>query len=304
MQSNTTEILFSVNGKYVLLVYLLIQFLFGVVSGAIWPDTSTIQSLEPLSVMISFIIASLLLVKMALDKKVELLNLIGRIPTLKEIKKTMPIIVPLKALSSIGIIWLVYWPLTFISPRFVQSCLSKDSTTFFPNGSLLINAIYFLAIVIIAPIAEEFIFRGLLLTRWSSKWGVKRAVLITSILFGMLHGPTMVSIAFVGFVYALIYIKTRSLIIPILLHAVSNLVAFLVNIYGANDADTSFSVTEFQNEWWIGALGLLIGIPWLIYFIRKNWLNTTLKIPYFENIRLEKDLNANEYTANEGIRDT
>jgi uncharacterized protein len=299
MQSITTETLFPVKGKYILLVYMLIPVFFGMASGSIWSDSSTMQNLGLLSLtMVSFIIVSLLLVKMALDEKVDMLKLIGRVPTLKEIEKSTHIIVPLIALVSYGFVWLVYWPLTFIFPGFVQSCLSDDLTIFFPNGSLLLNSISFLFVVIIAPITEEFIFRGLLLTRWSTKWGVQRAVLITSILFGILHRQHMVGTTFVGLVFALIYIKTYSLVIPILLHAMNNLYAFLVAIIGSHDVNASFSVVEFQHEWWKGPLGLVIGIPWLIYFVKTNWLNTTLKIPYFENIRLEMDSNGNNCITN------
>jgi len=294
MQSMKTKLLFPVKGKYIFLIYILIPVFSGIASATIWSDKSKMQSLGPLSItMASYVIISLLLVKMALDEKIDMLKLIGRFPTLKEIKKTMPMIVPLIALVSYGLVWLVYWPLTFIFPGFVQSCLSENLTIFFPNGSLLLNTISFLSVVIIIPMVEEFIFRGLLLTRWSSKWGIKRAVLITSILFGILHGPTMVSITFMGLVFALIYIKTRSLIIPILLHALNNMFVFLLDSLRANDAATAFSVSDFQNEWWIGVLGLLIGIPWLIYFIRKNWLTDGMKIPYFENIRVEINLTNN-----------
>lgn len=75
--------------------------------------------------------------------------------------------------------------------------------------------------VVLAPIAEEFIFRGLLLTRLSVTWGMPRAILCTSLLFGLLH-LEIVGHVFFGYVMAVLYIESRSLYVPILTHAFSN----------------------------------------------------------------------------------
>jgi uncharacterized protein len=284
-----TEALFPITGRAVFLVSMLSAILLGTASVLVTKliGISNMKGLAEFAFcMVLYIPIGLILIKMSLNKKVDLYKLIGKVPTGKDIFRFLPIAFPLIGIS-MGLIFLIYLPLSFMFPNFVHYCLSDDSTLYFPNGSQLTNSISFFSVVIIAPIVEEFIFRGLLLTRWSSKWGTQRSILVSSIIFGVLHGPSTVSLFFVGLVLSFVYIKTRSLIIPILLHAGNNLFAFLLHIIESKDLYTAFSVSDFQNNWWMGALCLIIGIPWLICFFRKNWLIDGMKIPYFENIRLE-----------------
>ncbi|GAA0370164.1 hypothetical protein GCM10008932_22160 [Alkalibacterium iburiense] len=41
--------------------------------------------------------------------------------------------------------------------------------------------------VLIGPFVEEFFFRGILLNKWSERFGIKKAILFTSLLFMALH---------------------------------------------------------------------------------------------------------------------
>ena len=45
----------------------------------------------------------------------------------------------------------------------------------------------FLAVVFVAPVVEELFFRGMLLTRWSLKWGPTVGIIASSALFGLFH---------------------------------------------------------------------------------------------------------------------
>jgi membrane protease YdiL (CAAX protease family) len=78
--------------------------------------------------------------------------------------------------------------------------------------------------LIVAPLAEEFVFRGYLygVVR---KWGGRGcAIGTTSLLFAAihLHLPSMAALFFLGVVLALIYELTRRLWIPCVLHAIFN----------------------------------------------------------------------------------
>ena len=88
--------------------------------------------------------------------------------------------------------------------------------------------IAFLTLVVIAPIAEETLFRGYLfgkLKRWIPWWG---SAVITSILFGYAHGQWNVAIdTFVLSVFACILREiTGSLWPSIFLHALKNGLAY------------------------------------------------------------------------------
>jgi membrane protease YdiL (CAAX protease family) len=86
-------------------------------------------------------------------------------------------------------------------------------------------------IAIAAPICEEACFRGMLFGGLREKLPLLAAALISAIVFGALHapeGPTAVPplVAF-GFILALLYEKTGSIVPGIVLHALNNSVALM-----------------------------------------------------------------------------
>lgn len=88
----------------------------------------------------------------------------------------------------------------------------------------------FVALIIIAPIVEESIFRGLMLPAFAKKFGIVVAAIVTSILFGAVHGQLNVGIVtfILGLLLAWVYYKTRSLWPAIILHSLKNLIAFIL----------------------------------------------------------------------------
>jgi membrane protease YdiL (CAAX protease family) len=87
-------------------------------------------------------------------------------------------------------------------------------------------------VTVIAPVAEEVLFRGYIFTAlrgWAGVWG---AAAIDGILFGAIHlDPNrpvgfLVPLAFFGFVLCLLYRKTGSLLPCIALHSINNALAF------------------------------------------------------------------------------
>jgi CAAX protease family protein len=88
-----------------------------------------------------------------------------------------------------------------------------------------------LLIVIAAPISEEVCFRGMLFGGLRERLPRLAAALVSALVFGGLHATTGVSavpplIGF-GFILALLYEKTGSIVPGILLHMLNNSVALL-----------------------------------------------------------------------------
>jgi membrane protease YdiL (CAAX protease family) len=88
-----------------------------------------------------------------------------------------------------------------------------------------------LLIVVAAPISEEVCFRGMLFGGLRERLPRLAAALVSALIFGGLHALTGISavpplIAF-GFVLALLYEKTGSIVPGILLHMLNNSVALL-----------------------------------------------------------------------------
>ncbi len=97
------------------------------------------------------------------------------------------------------------------------------------NGALALAGVCLLTCVI-APICEEFFFRGFFFTAVRTRCGPWLAATITGIVFGAIHFGSappsyLVPLAFFGFVLCIIYWRTASLYPCIALHAVNNSVA-------------------------------------------------------------------------------
>lgn len=88
-----------------------------------------------------------------------------------------------------------------------------------------------LLIVVAAPISEETCFRGMLFGGLRTRLPRFAAALISALVFGALHATTGVSavppLIFFGFVLALLYERTGSIVPGVLLHMLNNSVALL-----------------------------------------------------------------------------
>lgn len=168
---------------------------------------------------------------------------------------------------------LVYQPLSYLVPDFVEHYLLSMSSFIYTDesGALLVgaNVLSFLLIVVIAPVLEEAIFRGILLHRWSEKYGSIKAIVFSSLLFAVFHPDILGAFVF-GVAMGYLYFKTGTLWVPILCHALNNLAAWFwmlgdYLVYGHYE----YTLEMFKQEWiWaVYAIPVLAAL-WLIY---RKW---------------------------------
>ena len=127
----------------------------------------------------------------------------------------------------------IYFVLKYLS---AMSFIQFDSSLFGDFTALGIDAllVYLLAVVILSPIIEEILFRGLILRRFNMELdNLTFAILISSILFGICHnfGGILGAILF-GICASILYIKSRNILVPILAHFLNNLASFLLALSG------------------------------------------------------------------------
>lgn len=94
-----------------------------------------------------------------------------------------------------------------------------------PEGFTPLGALgMFLLAGILAPIGEEMLFRGVFYPILRDRLGVWPGVLISSLIFGIIHGDIAVGLTafLLGIILALIYEYSRSLWTSILVHAINN----------------------------------------------------------------------------------
>lgn len=86
-------------------------------------------------------------------------------------------------------------------------------------------------IAFVVPVFEEVIFRGLLYGLMRKRYGVKRAIIFSSLVFGLMHGLGFVIVFAVlaGIGFALLYERTGSLAPCIIAHVVGNLASVLIS---------------------------------------------------------------------------
>lgn len=90
----------------------------------------------------------------------------------------------------------------------------------------------FFIMVICAPIAEELIFRKMLVDR-TAAYGEGTAVLFSGLMFGLFHGNlNQFAYAFtLGICFAFIYVKTGKIIYTILLHMAINFFGSILSVF-------------------------------------------------------------------------
>jgi uncharacterized protein len=146
------------------------------------------------------------------------------------------------------------------------------------------------AMIIAAPLCEEFLFRGLLLQRWATKWNFPIALLLTSALFGILH-LNFVGAGLLGLIAGVLYHKTKTLWAPVALHAINNTIASLGMV--SPERSTTISpgdqVLQIQKSFamgWIGFIFLAMSLPWIIRFLVRNFPQRGAQIPYLANLKI------------------
>jgi len=105
-----------------------------------------------------------------------------------------------------------------------QQALSHSATV---SGLL---PLVLLSGVIIAPIAEEIVFRGYFYKAFRDRFKPWYAIVMSAALFSAIHLEPLAAVQLfvIGVVLAYVYEKTDNLMAPIALHVLNNAVAFLV----------------------------------------------------------------------------
>ncbi|WP_103327294.1 CPBP family glutamic-type intramembrane protease [Bacteroidetes bacterium endosymbiont of Geopemphigus sp.] len=132
---------------------------------------------------------------------------------------------------------------------------------------------FFIAAVLLAPFCEEFFFRGILLNGLlRENISPVKAILFSSFLFGVIHmNPWQFIGAFsLGNLIGLIYFRTHSLLLCILLHALNNgLIVFLTFI----DKEEKISqwIQSHTFIGWVALIPLAVVLRLFLFQTRLSW---------------------------------
>lgn len=233
------------------------------------------------------------------------------------LKKVLKLnILSLKQAVFIFFIMLFAYPvavfLNFIMLAMVTS-VSEVMPVGIPVPDNLKDYILGLFVVAVTPgICEEVMFRGVLQTAYS-KLGVKRGLIITSILFGIFHFNilNLLGPIFLGVVLGIILIKTKSLYGPILGHILNNgFVMTLGYLLSKVASDIDFITKDaplIDNNIQIALTGIILAsfalFSFIVLYILLKYLPMT-KVEEdfeFEDGKKLDDLNSKVELFNEDI---
>lgn len=94
-------------------------------------------------------------------------------------------------------------------------------------------ALSFLAVVVVAPVIEELLYRGLGLSLLCARVGTPAAVAVTAVLFGVGHGLVLSLAAFVwfGVVIAVVRLRTDSIYPAFVVHGAFNAIGMTAPLF-------------------------------------------------------------------------
>lgn len=122
--------------------------------------------------------------------------------------------------------------------------------------------------VILAPVLEELFFRKILFTRLLKKYSFALSAIVSSIFFALIHIPNWLNLvpAFLfGIICCWIYVKTKNILYPILLHFIGNLIVLLLSFYSQQ---ISSFLQEINYNWVYGVI-LIFAVGLTLFGLRK-----------------------------------
>ena len=152
------------------------------------------------------------------DLKTDIKNIFQKISP-----KSLITIVLVNVFFSYGMIYLSIYTQNLIPNIEPLSCsLPIIATNSIPKIGII-------STVIISPISEELLFRGVFLNRLKLVVPTTFAILITSILFGLLHDySNIISAIIFAICMCIIYLKTQNIFTCILAHTINNSLAQII----------------------------------------------------------------------------
>ncbi|MFC4714147.1 CPBP family intramembrane glutamic endopeptidase [Planococcus dechangensis] len=196
--------------------------------------------------------------------------------TTKGVKTWLPGIAGMVLVSiafSLTMFWLQLAILYPVFPWFAELLLEPGEMP----GGLGYELFMLLTLVVLAPVVEEFVFRGVFLTRFAAKTSMWGGILLSSLLFGLLHLDFVGSFLF-GIIASLLYLRTGNLLLPILFHMFNNALAALsvyvpIGWFAAIDWFLVSSTADIQSKALANVIVLIISAlltAWIIYRLAKG----------------------------------
>jgi uncharacterized protein len=190
------------------------------------------------------------------------------------------VVLPVAAVS-LGSFTLFWGPISYLIPDIVERIAEQGMPEILTPGDPARMAIEAFVVVILAPVMEEILFRGILFHRWATRWGLRTGIILSSLAFGVVHVEPVGHFAF-GVVMCALYLTTGSLWAPIAAHALNNGLVVIIMLPAALRGETpqSFTLDDIRSDWGIAVALVAVGLIILIHFARQHLQIRYATLPY------------------------
>jgi len=187
-------------------------------------------------------------------------------------------------LGAMGFTLILFACLALIAPDHAISyfnnvtALVSNTETQYPvvfYGSMLVG------VLVLAPVLEELLFRGFLLNRWATRYGARKAIIFSALVFAIVHVISPATFFF-GLLAGVAYVRTRTLRVPIFLHFLNNLLAVLwqaaTSLLSGNESVTLEEL--LQGAIFFGIPMTVVGLAGFGWWLYRNWPPADAAMPY------------------------
>ena len=180
----------------------------------------------------------------------------------------VPVIFCFAAMS----LWATAYAASWVAPDLARYLLERQDDDQLRQLTQGGSPLLIMFIVVIGPVIEEFVFRGVVLRRWMARSTLWRGVMGSSIIFALLHPPFIVGALVVGIFLSMLYLLTRSLYAPIAFHAMYNGLVTWATLGASQltEERKETSLAEFRGEW-MAETALLIVSGWIVFRIIRRF---------------------------------
>jgi len=198
---------------------------------------------------------------------------------------------------SLGTWYITAYGLSLVSPGILEGILDVSEPGL--SDSIFNGVMWTLIAVVLAPVLEEVLFRGILVNRWGMKWGVRTGIIVSSVLFGVCHLMDTAGATAFGLIAAVLYLQTRTLIVPIAFHAANNVVFVLSEFLLPSEGQVEFAAEMQEIEAMaLPGLGMAaVTLPVLVWYLRRHWPRRGVGIPYMARHEAVEDQEAEDRGA-------
>ena len=125
-------------------------------------------------------------------------------------------------------------------------------------------------LVLVAPLTEELLFRGVILQGFLARYSAPKAVFWSAFLFAAFHlNPWQFAIAFVlGILFGWLVVQTGSLVPVLIGHAVANGWALILTVLDIEIRGFTYVEPGSFQPWWLTVTGVLLTFGGILILVR------------------------------------